>query len=304
MRISDEKLELIKQGKYQSFLKGRKDQYNEDIEPTEDPSYYGLTLEEMPLIKAIFESDKRKKRDFRQHTRFMSEIYDNVGFLTLTWSDERIGTSLEWKKECVTDFLGEAFEDYLGKFELSSKGRIHWHGIVAWNGEVDELKNSQGHMVVVSVYDLRYWSDTYGVYELRLINKTYEDLNKTTNYTMKNLNSVNAYVNKSEEILPDVEIDSELLIAVNSSNVMTKRGTPYQKWKHAYVEQIKDIRHLARVFDTHFYEAHKWEGNKPFRLWVMEQKPIYFLDREKNIPLIAQDFELVNVEDYRRDKST
>lgn len=314
------KANLIKDGIFDDYRKKRKEQYNDGyIEINEDPEYYGVTEEEKQLLDCLLKSTKNKKADYRKHAQFMKDFYDNVGLLTLGFSDEKIECSkLESKRHIVADTLKECFCDYMGKFEISPKGRLHAHFIVAWNGEIQTFEsirtdeNGKRYKdTLVKKTDLQkmwYGEKTetgqpqkYGIYDLVLISKEREKLNKTVNYTLKNLNTMTSYISKEERTLSSVDlVDEELIYQVNHSNVITARNTPYQAWNKARKEQDRYIRKSARVFEPSFYERNKYGTKTTFRQWAEDNRHTNIAIKPgEHADLFGDTFKLIEISDYK-----
>lgn len=313
--LKQKKQELVMNGTYERYLQIKKDFYNEGYSSDEIPNIpatYFVNDEELKLLIALEKSQKKTKYDFRAHAYFMSEYYDNVALLTLTFSNKAIEcTKIAYKKKILTSILKSCFEDYIGKFELSRKGRIHAHLIVAWNGPIETFKakrQENGKWITITLakkMDLQeQWygenngndqPTKYGVYELEPIRKTRTDTNKAANYTLKSLNTLESYIDKTEALDDDVEIDQELLIQVNTSNIIVARNTPYQRYKRDKKEQDKLIRRKARVFESSFYDENKFNSNVVFREWAEENKNTKLTDY---LNLFEDDFKIVSIEDY------
>lgn len=313
----EEKEQLIKNGKYNDYKLARKEVYNAGDIPTDDPAAYDLTEEELDLIKRIEKSTKRKKQDFRRHAYFMSEYYDNIGLLTLSYSDKALDIStLETKKERLTEILKSCFGDYIGKFEISPNGRLHFHAIVGWNGFVitrEIYRDGHKNLLVMNKNDLteqwygkekkgEKWTEEhsgqptkYGIYDLILIPNTKTDRDKATNYSMKSLNSMESYIQKDEQIDYQNKVDDELIFAVNTSNILTARNTPYQRFKKAQDEQDRLIKRKARTFDASFYEEHKFGRKKDFRDWAEDNADMALTDY---LNLFENDFKIVKEKDF------
>lgn len=315
-----QKANLIIDGIFDDYRKKRKEQYNEGYtDINEDPEYYGITEEEKKLLDCLLKSTKNKKADYRRHAQFMNEYYDNVGLLTLSFSNEKITCSkLESKRHIVADILKECFDDYMGKLEISPNGRLHAHFIVGWNGEVETFEtirqddNGKKHKnILAKKPDLQnrwYGEKTkdgqpqkYGIYDLVMITKNRTELNKTVNYTLKNLNSMTSYIDKEERTISPVDlVDDELIYEVNHSNIITARNTPYQYWNKARKEQDRYIRRSARVFETSFYEKNKYNGKKVFREWAEENKHTNISAKPgTHIDLFGDEFKLIEIADYK-----
>lgn len=311
------KQELIKNGDFERYIALKKEQYDAGFEPNDDPAYYLLDEEAKDLLDCLEKSTKRKKADFRRHSVFMSKYYDNIGLLTLTFSTKALDKSnLERKKQVLTEILKKCFEDYIGKFEISPNGRLHAHLIVGWNGSVDLFpakKEKNGEVRTIALirkHDLQeLWygekdengqPTKYGIYELQPINRSRDDLNASTNYAMKSLNTIESYITKDEQVDLSDLVDESLIIAVNTSNIITARGTPYQAFKKARNEQDKMIRKKARTFNGSFYDKHKFDGRKIFREWAMREKEQNIsVHPGEHIDLFGKDFRLVDIEDYK-----
>lgn len=308
-----EKSQLIRDGIYQDYIQAKKEAYLEGFVMSDDPNDYGLSELELDLLKRLEKSTKRKKSDFRRHAYFMSDYYDNIGLLTLTYSDKALTLSnLETKKQQLTTILKFCFQDYIGKYEISPAGRLHFHAIVAWYGPVKTrpvYRNNRKNEQVINKSDLQelwYGEDDgtgqptrYGVYDLVLVQNTKSDKDKATNYAMKSLNTMESYIQKDEEIEHNQFVDEELVYAVNTSNIITARGTPYQSFKNAQDTQDKEIKRKARVFDTPYYEKNKWNGKKVFREWALDNKTTNIaLKKGEHIDLIGNDFKLITPNDF------
>lgn len=312
-----EKAELIKNGtlgKYQEIIK---EAYNEGFELSDNPFdyfFFGSELDKI-LCDRIIKSTKSKKRCCRNHAAFMIQKYDNIGFLELGYSNAaRNKSTLDTKKKIICRILDQCFEDYYGMPEISPNGKLHFHFIVAWNGNLTEddlfVSKRNGHDVVLVKYPLlqQLWygenkfdldgnkqPSKYGIYDLVLVTNTRESTNKISNYVLKNLNTMDSYILKYEEIELDTVIDDELLFQVNNSNIIVKRDTPYQRWNKAYKEQKKQIKSLCRVFDTPFYELHKYDSYKTFQDWAMQHRGDKITEY---LTLLPNDFELISVDDF------
>lgn len=312
------KQELIRKGVFERFKQLKKDQWSEGFEPTEDPKYYGVDDEGMKLLNALELSTKRKKADFRQHAKFMSDFYDNLGLLTLGYSDlTRDSSSLDSKRHTVTQILRTCFDDFIGKFEISPNGKLHIHLLVAWNGKADTFirytqdeKGEKHTNTLVKKFDLQdlWYGETdkngqptkYGIYDLILIDKNKHSTDKTANYTLKALNTMESYITKDEQIDIENLIDEELVLQVNHSNIITARNTPYQAWKKARNEQDRYIKKSARVFETSFYDAHKFDRKSVFREWAEENKYTNISAHPgEHIDLFGDEFKLISIDDYK-----
>ena len=315
-----EKAELIKNGTFNKYREKLKEQWNNNEVPTQDPSFYGVSENESRLLESLERSTKKKKADFRQHARFIAEYYDNIGLLTLGFSNRvRDSISFDWMKQLTTSTLKNCFGDYIGKFEISPNGKIHAHFIVGWNGDVvtflSNRQDDKGHWhtnTMVKKSDLQdlwfgegYIDDQgkkqptkYGIYDLVLIDKSKKETDKATNYSMKSLNTMESYIQKSEELdlSPDSLVDEELIFLVNTSNILTARNTPYQKWKKARDTQDMEIKRKARTFETDFYNDNKYNSKKVFREWAENNKDVQLTDY---LRLFNDDFKIVSIDDYR-----
>ena len=311
----EQKIELIKNGVLGSYLQKRKDQWNNNEIPTENPSFYNVTEEEKELLDALEKSTKRTKANFRKHVSFMSDFYDNIALLTLSFSDKALDNStFKTKRTIVRRILDVCFEDFIGLFEISPNGRLHAHFIVAWNGKVetfvcnryDEKKKKWFANILAKKQDLQdLWygekldngqPSKYGIYDLVIIDKTNESTKKIANYTTKTLNTMESYITKEEEIDFLNIIDDELVVQVNTANIITRRNTPYQKWNNDRNEQDKEIKRKARVFETSFYNENKFKSKKIFREWAIKNKDT---KATNYLRLFENDFELVEMEKYR-----
>ena len=308
-----EKEELIKNGLFQDYKDKKKEAYKKGFVLSDDPNDLNLSELQLDLIKRLEKSTSRKKQDFRRHAYFMGKYYDNLGLLTLSYSDRALDISnLETKKQQLTSILKTCFEDYIGKFEISPNGRLHFHAIVGWNGDVKTIpsyRDNHKNDLVVNKSDLHnlWYGDKdengqptkYGIYDLVLIPDTKEDKDKSTNYSMKSLNSMESYITKDEEIDFSNLIDEELVYAVNVSNILTARNTPYQAFKKAQDSQDREIKRLCRVFETDFYDEHKFKSKKHFRQWAEDNKFTNIsLTPGTHIDLLGKDFKIVREEDF------
>lgn len=313
----EEKAELIKNGTLGKYREMIKEAYNDGFEPSEDPRDYFIFETELDkiLCDRINKSTKTKKRSCRNHANFMRLKYDNLGFLELGYSNiTRDRSTLDSKREIVCKILDECFEDYYGMPEISPNGKLHFHFIVAWNGEIKQddlfVSKRNGHDVVLVKYPKlqSLWfgeakigkngtkqPSKYGIYDLVYISRTKEDSNRISNYVMKNLNTMDSYILKNEQIDTDVMIDEELVFQVNNSNIMVKRNTPFQRWNKAFIEQKKFIKHQCRVFDTPFYEANKYASFEVFKNWAS----LHIGSRATDYcEIIPKDFKLIAIEDF------
>ena len=304
-----EKAELIRSGKFEKFRDIKKDQYAAGYEPDKDPKTYGLTEEEKALCDSLEKSTKRKKCNFRKHAWFMHQYYDNVGLLTLGYSNkQRDANTFDWKREQLTEILKQCFCDFIGKFEISPSGKLHAHLIVAWNGEVttrEIFRDGHVNLQVLNKHDLTdLWfgtSDPFGqptkngIYDLMLVPNDRTESNMSVNYAMKSLNTMESYIQKDEQIDFHDMIDEELVFQVNTSNIITARGTPFQEWNKARTLQDKDIKRKCRVFDSPFYEAHKWQPMTVFREWATRHKDDLLTPK---LRLFEEDFKLVDITDF------
>lgn len=299
MKHKQEKIELIKNGTFNNFKKLLKEQYNNECEINWDPSFYNVNEQELEWLKQLLKNTKRKKQDFRNHIRFMATYYDNVGFLTLTWNNETINKSnLETKKQQATTILKLCFNDYIGKFEISKKGRIHAHFIVCWNGDVKTRKtNNFKNDLVINKNDLTNGWSKYGIYDLVLVDtSSIESQNKTSNYVLKSLNTMESYIDKNEiQDKYEIELSDDLIVAVNTSNVMTKRNSDYQKWKHDNKLENKEIRSKCRTFDYSYYQQHKYDCNEYFKQWAYEHKHDKLTSYLNMFP---DNYELIDARNY------
>lgn len=313
-----EKAELIKNGTLGKYREMQKDAYNNGFEPSQDPADYFIFANELEktLCDRINTQTKRKKQKSRNHTDFMRKKYDNIGFLELGYSNAtRDKSTLDSKKQIVCSILNECFEDYHGKPEISPNGKLHFHFIVAWNGQLTEddifISKRDGHNVILVKYpklkelwygenkidkDGKKQPSKYGIYDLVYIPNTKNDCDKITNYVLKNLNTMDSYILKDEAIdLDNIVLDDDLLFEVNNSNMIVKRDTPFQNYNKAYIEQKKFIKHQCRVFDTPFYEANKYASYKVFQDWALRNIGTNATDYCEIIP---NDFKLVSVDDF------
>ena len=92
-----------------------------------------------------------------------------------------------------------------------------------------------------------------------------------------------------------VKVDDELIFAVNTSNILTARNTPYQAFKKAQDEQDRFIKGRARTFDYSFYDSHKFGTKKAFREWAEENKNTVLTDY---ITMFEDDFKIVKEKDF------
>lgn len=315
--IKHDKADLVKNGIFGDFLKSRKNQYNEGMEPNEDPKFYGMTEYEKELCDSLMHSKKCKKKESRIHVRFMHDFYDNIGFLTLTFSDAKIGSmTYECMRKKVCEVLNNCFDDFIGRPELSKSGRIHFHFIVAWNGPVatrDVYREGKTNKLVLNKKDLQElwfgeWLDDktpskYGVYDLILLrNLENEDLNKTSNYIMKSLYTMESYITKQDEEDFSQILDDELLFKINSSNIVVARNTPYQAWRRDQKEQDRYIKRRARIFESSFYEKNKFGPKKNFREWAEKRKGTLLVPIGQNgepLYMIPNDYKTVQIDDYK-----
>lgn len=304
------KRELIKNGTFERFRAIKKQQYDSGFEPSQDPKDYFVDEEAMELLESLEKSTKRKKATFRKHASFMNQFYENIGLLTLTFKDAAIDLiSFEWLKKNTTYVLKNCFDDYEGKFEISPNGRLHFHAIVGWNGPIETFETKQEGTLVrkPDLQELWYGETTedgqpskYGIYQLKPIRRKKDDLNASTNYTMKSLNTIEAYITKNEGIDLSELVDDSLILAVNTSNIIVARGTPYQQWNKAREEQDKMIRRKARTFNGSFYNDHKFDGRKVFREWAEREKEQNIsIKQGAHVDLFGKDFRLVDVKDFK-----
>lgn len=304
MKNTKEKIELIKNGTFERYLDLRKLQFHEDKIPTDDPSFYNVSMEEMKWLQQLQQSTRRKKQEFRKHTRYMNDNYDNLGLLTLTYSNETINKSnFETKKHQTTKILSKCFNDYIGKFEFSTSGRIHGHFLVAWNGDVITKKTQDYKRdLVINKSDLtELWGNVYGIYDLILVDKNKESNETTSNYILKDLNTMESYINKAEKTLQlDLNnVDEDMIILVNTSNIIVKRNSAYQHWKKDNQEENKLIRSTCRAFDTEYYNKHKWDNNTYFKEWAIKNKNNNIaLGVGKYKAMLSEDFELISQKEY------
>lgn len=312
---------MIKNGTLSDYLQKKKEQWNNDQEPTNDPTFYNVDYETFELLESLEKSTKRKKANVRRHAYFMAEYYDNIALLTLSFSDRTLnGTTFESKRQIVRRILSECFDDYIGLFEISPNGRLHAHFIVSWNGvpetfisnRYDEQKKRWFKNTLVKKQDLQemFYGEKdsngqptkYGIYDLVLIDtKDKNSTKKTANYTMKTLNTMESYITKDEQINFDSLIDDELVLQVNTANIIVKRNTPFQEWNKDRREQDKDIKRKARVFEPSFYDENKFNSISVFREWALKNKDIKPTDY---LQLFGNDFELVQIDQYRKEKQT
>lgn len=307
-----DKIELIKNGDYERFLDLKKHQFKNGLIPSDDPKFYLLTEYELELSKCIDKSTKKKKQENRLHAYFMHEFYDNIGFLTLTLSDKCIKYKYESIRQIASRILDACFDDYIGKFEISPKGRLHGHFITAWNGHCETFiakrKNTKGIRTTYTMVkkqdlqDLRYGSNKtkqpskYGIYDLIYIDKDNLELKKISNYSLKSLNTMESYITKNDELTFNNLVDEDLIIQVNKSNIMTKRNTPYQNWKKARKEQDNLIKRKARTFDTYFYDKNKYNSKEVFRQRAKDNSKEKLTDY---LMLFEDDFKLIEIDDYK-----
>lgn len=314
----EEKAELIRNGTLGKYRDMIKEAYNDGFEPSNDPADYFIFESDLEkiLCDRIIDSTKTKKRACRHHANFMRQKYDHLGFLELGYSDRaRDRSSLDRKKETVCKILDQCnFEDYYGMPEISPNGKLHFHFIVAWNGELNEndifTSKRDGHNVILVknklLQELWYGESKidkngikqpskYGIYDLVYIPKTKTDSDRISNYVMKNLNTMDSYILKNEQIETDALVDEDLVYQVNNSNIIVKRNTPFQKWNKAYKDQKRYIKYQCRVFDTPFYELNKYASYDVFKNWALRNIGKHAADYCEIIP---NDFKLIAIEDF------
>lgn len=193
--------------------------------------------------------------------------------------------------------------------------------IVGWDGDVEKFpafKEKNGKLIPITLIrklDLQeLWfgekdengqPTKYGIYELQPIIRSRDDINASTNYAMKSLNTIESYITKDEQVDLSDLVDESLIIAVNTSNIITARGTPYQAFKKARNEQDRMIRNKARTFNGSFYNIHKFDGRKVFREWaVREKEQNISVHQGEHIDLFGKDFRLVDIDDFRKESKT
>ena len=317
--IKETKAELIMNGTFGAYCRMRKEAYNEGYTPSEDPKDYGFESDFFKeMCDSLLHSKKNKKSEARKHIQFMSDFYDNIGFLTLSFADSKVASmSYEWMRKKVCSVLSECFGDFIGRPELSKKGRIHFHFIVGWNGIVATKQTRRdGHIneLVMNKHDLQeQWygendgtgqPTKYGIFDLILISSNAErqEKNKIGNYLMKSLYTMESYITKQDETDFTGEIDKELLLQINSSNTIVARNTPYQAWRKDKAEQDRFIKHQARVFDSAFYEQNKYDSKAIFRAWAEHNKGVLLTENGRDgkpLYLIPTDYKTVEIADYQ-----
>lgn len=316
--IKETRTDLIRSGSFGSYCRARKDAWNEGYEPNEDPVAYGLSEFEKEQCDALLHSKKNKKKESRQHIHFMSEFYDNIGFLTLSFDDRKIASmTYEWMRKKVCSVLSACFGDFVGRPELSKKGRIHFHFIVAWDGPVstkDTARDGHINKLVMNKHDLQAeWyglndgtghPTKYGIYDLILLSKdaSREERNKVSNYLMKSLYTMESYITKQDETEFTQQIDEELLCKINASNTIVARNTPYQAWRRDRADQDAMIKHQARVFESAFYEQNKFKSRENFRVWAEQNKGTLLTEHGRDgkpLYLIPTDYKTIAIDDYR-----
>lgn len=282
-----------------------------------DPEWYGLTEEELKLCQEIEITTKRKKGKSRQHVAFMNNNYEHVIMLELGFSNKRREQmhNLDWVVKVMTECLKDTFEDYLGKIEVSPKGLIHGHFLVATNEhlEVREItRNGRKQMQVLNVRNLKeYWygltdkngqPTRYGIYDMILIqNKETWNINTCTNYILKTLNTVENYITKNEEEAPTYaeNVDLEFVRQVNARSIITKRDTPYTRWVKDYKAENRYIKDMARTFDYYFWEAHTWASKETWREWArLNLDTTYKMPNGALKRLFPKDFKLIEQYTY------
>lgn len=284
---------------------------------TEDPRYYGLTEEELQLCQEIETQTKKKKGTSRQHVAFMNNNYDHVIMLELGFSNAKREQmhNLDWIVKTMTEALKDTFEDYLGKIEVSPKGLIHGHFIVATNEHLNTreiTRNGRKQTQVLNVKKLKetWYGETdingqptkYGIYDMILIeNKETWNMNTCTNYVLKTLNTIENYITKNEEESPTYQenVDLDFVREVNSRSIIVKRNTPFTKWLKDYKEENRYIKAKAKVFDTQFWDSNKFSSKETWREWARQNiDATYKLANGEVKRIFENDFKLVEQNNY------
>lgn len=284
---------------------------------SEDPTYYGLTQEELDLCEEIEQTTKKKKGTSRQHVAFMNNNYDHVIMLELGFSNARREQmhNLNWVVKVMTEILKDTFEDYLGKIEVSPKGLIHGHFIVASNEHLmtrEITRNGRKQTQVLNVKGLKeYWyGDTdkngqptrYGIYDMILIeNKESWNLNTCTNYVLKTLNTIENYITKNEEETPIYEenVNLDFVREVNARSIIVKRDTPFMKWIKDYKAENKYLKELAKAFDYYFWENNTFSSKETWRNWARQNlQKTYLMPDGTSKKLFPNGFKLIEQHTY------
>lgn len=298
-RIKIRKNNLIKSGLYESFKYEKKAQWEtiknndcEFIEPSKDYRAYGLQDEEaLELCNRIEKSTKKKKTYARRMLNLMVQGYPFVYMVELGYSNRSRETmSYETMKRMFTRAL-KHYPHYFGKVELSENGKLHFHGFIATFEELEPIgqRKRKGHTSILykdPILQAFWYGETeidengvkqpsnYGIYDIVGLNTDANDTNnKASNYVLKNLNTMASYISKDANSFSfNPFLDEDLLLKVNTSNLIVKRNSPICRYIREYDEAIKDVKAKCRVFDNTFYSKNKFGYKKNFEEWYYKHK--------------------------------
>lgn len=103
--------------------------------------YPNHEIETTKIQKAI-DARKRKKRIINRYLEDMADWYDELYFVTLTFSDDALnGTSERTRHRYVQTWLNENCRDYYANVDYGEKnGREHFHAVVAFKSNIQPWK--------------------------------------------------------------------------------------------------------------------------------------------------------------------
>lgn len=135
------------------------------------PIVYGGDMTHFPQIQRAIENRKAKVKRTRRYIYSMAQCFDELYFVTLTWTDDVLSSTTErTRHRYVQSFLNLHTRDYYANVDYGEKNdREHYHAVVAWNHEIP----------------CPVWQ--YGHYEYKKIR---------LNYGSKSISKISKYVNK------------------------------------------------------------------------------------------------------------
>lgn len=142
---------LITSGKYDIFLKERKDIFLHGLDPNESIFYLdNFNEEEARECIKIYKADKQRKyRLFNKIVEWFFAVRElpfyednDIVFFTLTWTDEDLqNTNKETRRKYVQRFLKENTLNYIANVDYSpEKDREHYHAIAVIDEDIDITK--------------------------------------------------------------------------------------------------------------------------------------------------------------------
>lgn len=147
------------------------------------PVVYPHWGEEVRQISKEIERRKSKKRRTRKYLEGMTQMYEQLYFVTLTFRDEVFETTSEQTRHrYARDFLEKHTRDYYANIDFGKlNGREHYHAVIAMPyGFKGSLK---------AVYEALPWK--YGIINFRPMCTTKGDLKRVSSYINKLTNHAN-----------------------------------------------------------------------------------------------------------------